>query len=387
MATKRLASIDILRALTMFLMIFVNDLWTLSDYPKWLGHTLAHEDGMGLADVVFPAFLFIVGLSIPLAIQARRKKGDGWVVILAHIAVRTVALLVMGFFMVNLENIDKSNLLIAKELWQILMIVSFVLIWNHYQDRKVWGIDRRWFQALGVLILIFLAVIYHGGTTDQPTGMRPYWWGILGLIGWGYLVCAILYLFSKDRIWLVAIFLGTFIFLNAQESLWDNSIELVVSAAIYSMVMAGVLITLILQYFMKRDKLWILVGSLLVLGALFLLFGFWTRGEWEISKIRSTPSWATICIGISLWFFIIIYLLADRLNFTRWAKPLAPAGRSTLTCYLVPYVAYALMGIFDWQAPEIFTQGLVGILKSLLFAYIIIFITGLLEKVNIKLKI
>ena len=72
--TLRIASIDIFRALTMLLMIFVNDLWTLNNIPEWLGHRPADYDGMGLADVVFPAFLFIVGLSIPFAIKSRRER-------------------------------------------------------------------------------------------------------------------------------------------------------------------------------------------------------------------------------------------------------------------------------------------------------------------------
>ena len=65
---RRISTIDILRALTMVLMIFVNDLWSLTNIPGWLGHVDAGVDGIGLADVVFPAFLFIVGLSIPQAI-------------------------------------------------------------------------------------------------------------------------------------------------------------------------------------------------------------------------------------------------------------------------------------------------------------------------------
>lgn len=73
--TSRIASIDILRAITMVLMIFVNDLWSLQDIPAWLGHVTREADGMGLADTVFPAFLFIVGMSIPFAVASRRKKG------------------------------------------------------------------------------------------------------------------------------------------------------------------------------------------------------------------------------------------------------------------------------------------------------------------------
>ncbi|MGV3599658.1 MAG: heparan-alpha-glucosaminide N-acetyltransferase domain-containing protein [Dyadobacter fermentans] len=63
-SSLRLDSIDVFRAVTMFLMIFVNDFWTLEGVPEWLEHSKAEEDAMGLSDVVFPAFLFIVGLSI-----------------------------------------------------------------------------------------------------------------------------------------------------------------------------------------------------------------------------------------------------------------------------------------------------------------------------------
>ena len=72
----RIASIDILRALTMLLMIWVNDFWSLTGVPKWLGHAAASEDYMGFSDIIFPLFLFIVGLSIPLAIENRMAKGN-----------------------------------------------------------------------------------------------------------------------------------------------------------------------------------------------------------------------------------------------------------------------------------------------------------------------
>src|SRR5262245_16069617 len=112
--TQRLASIDVFRALTMLLMIFVNDLWSLTNIPQWLEHTQANEDGMGLADVVFPAFLFIVGLSLPFAIGSRWAKGASQSSILKHILVRTIALLVMGFFHVNMESYNSEAALLPK---------------------------------------------------------------------------------------------------------------------------------------------------------------------------------------------------------------------------------------------------------------------------------
>src|SRR4030095_15094374 len=72
----RVVTIDIVRALTMVLMIFVNDLGSLKGIPLWLEHVEPGVDGIGLADVVFPAFLFIVGLSLPFAIDHRRTQGD-----------------------------------------------------------------------------------------------------------------------------------------------------------------------------------------------------------------------------------------------------------------------------------------------------------------------
>ena len=68
-------AIDMLRALTMTLMIFVNDFWKIHDVPHWMEHARWGEDFMGLADFVYPAFLFCVGMSVPYAIENRYRKG------------------------------------------------------------------------------------------------------------------------------------------------------------------------------------------------------------------------------------------------------------------------------------------------------------------------
>ena len=73
--SRRNLAIDMLRALTMFTMIFVNDFWKVHDVPHWLEHATYGEDFMGLADIVFPCFLFAVGMSIPYALEGRYSKG------------------------------------------------------------------------------------------------------------------------------------------------------------------------------------------------------------------------------------------------------------------------------------------------------------------------
>jgi heparan-alpha-glucosaminide N-acetyltransferase len=82
---RRLPAIDCFRALTMYLMIFVNDVAGVVNIPKWIGHTQAQEDGMGFADTIFPAFLFIVGLSLPHAIGNRLSKGQSFLQIALHL--------------------------------------------------------------------------------------------------------------------------------------------------------------------------------------------------------------------------------------------------------------------------------------------------------------
>jgi predicted acyltransferase len=130
-----------------------------------------------------------------------------------------------------------------------------------------------------------------------------------------------------------------------------------------------------------------LLPSLIVLATLLFLFGFLTRPVWGISKILATPSWTAICAGISMLSFGSLYLLADRGRVTGWAQIIEPAGTSTLTCYLVPYFAYPLWGFTGWQLPDMLTGGAIGIVKSILFALLIIQVTGLLGKLHIRLKI
>lgn len=389
----RIASIDIFRALTMLLMIFVNDLWSLSDIPEWLGHKAAKEDGMGLADVVFPAFLFIVGLSIPMAIKARQKKGEGVVEIMLHITKRSLALIVMGVMMVNLENINRELTLISKQLWQILMALAFILIWNNYRDKKAFGKVPEWVMQLGgVAILVFLAAIYKGGTVEEPAWLDTHWWGILGLIGWAYLLCSLLYLFIGDRLWLVGIVFVALYALNVHEM---NGLlggipkrPFVVSASNHASVFSGVLLSIVLGYFTKANKLRLFIMASLAIAALLFVFGVLTRPEWGISKIRATPSWTAICAAISTLTFLLVYMIADVWKKTSWAGFLAPAGRSTLTCYIVPYWFYPIfMATIAAVLPAWATVGLVGLLKSLGFSLLVIYITSWLEKWNIRLKV
>ncbi|SEJ29618.1 protein of unknown function [Dyadobacter koreensis] len=391
---NRLDSIDIFRAVTMFLMIFVNDLWTLEGVPKWLEHSAGPDDAMGFSDIIFPCFLFIVGLSIPFAISNRKSKGDTDTTILMHIGERTFALLLMGFFTVNLENAH-SEMMISKYVWQIFMVIGFFLIWNVYPGDSGKKSFYTLLKFIGYMILAGLAIIYKGGEGDDITWMKPHWYGILGLIGWSYLLCATIYLFILDRTVLIIIawlffvlfnladFAGVLKFLDElKQQVW-----IVGSGSMPGFTMGGVAASVIYRKYSNRIAPLTFIAILVALGILSLIYGFGTRPFWGISKIRATPSWLGICSGISFIAFAFFYWLTDLNGRKNWAQILKPAGTSTLTCYLIPYIWYAVITIAGISLPMIVRTGLVGIIKSLIFSLLVVVLTGLINKIGIRLKI
>ena len=190
---RRNGALDMLRGLTMFLMIFVNDLWTVGDVPHWLEHAGTHEDMMGLADIVFPMFLFAVGMSIPYAIEHRFAKRISGEKTLAHIISRTFALLVMGVFLVNANGRMAPILGCGDWLFTLLAILGFFLVWNAYPESSKAG---RWLRGAGIVLLLALAVVYR---TEDGGFLKARWWGILGMIGWAYLFTAVAWMLCRKR--------------------------------------------------------------------------------------------------------------------------------------------------------------------------------------------
>jgi predicted acyltransferase len=393
MTTRRLGSIDVLRALTMYLMVFVNDLWTDKKIPEWLEHAPAKADAMGFADIIFPAFLFIVGLSIPYSQQSRIDRGQSRPFIFGHIVLRSLALIVMGFFQMNLENYS-SQALLPQAIWEILITVSFFLIWLDYPKEK-----RKlsiWLQSLGIAILILMAIIYKGNSPNGIIWLQPHWWGILGLIGWAYFSCATITLFGGERLLVLLAFFVFFVFFNASVMLdWPyftgpfrhliGSLGLG-NASNASVTMSGVITAVLYRKF--RDRAVKIEIILIAMAVALFIFGFSTRPLWGISKIRATPSWTTICSAISILAFAILIFLVDKKGKENWFKIIKPAGTSTLTCYLLPYFHNAIfISLIGIHLPLIMRTGVAGIIKSLVFALIIVLITGWLEKRRLRLKI
>jgi len=392
MKNTRIVSIDILRALTMLLMIWVNDFWSLTGIPKWLKHASATEDYLGFSDIIFPLFLFIVGLSIPFAIQQRKLAGASTFSTARHIIIRSISLLIIGVFMVNYESAHHASIVIGKNYWTLLMALGVVLIWMHWKKSPV---PKKWhipIQLSGLLILVFLAIIYKGGATGE-LWMRTQWWGILGLIGWAYAVNALVYLFSKgNTIIMVGLLLlfNTLAVLNHAEMLpplkgFASYFSTIYSGTIPAFTAAGIVASLLYKKLSANHSK--LIFALVLIGVITVAYGFAMRPYWGISKIQGTPAWIGICTGIGFMSFALFYYIADVKKRTNWAKIIAPAGTATLTCYLIPYFVYPLRNLSTFRFPDFLNAGVIGLLGSLVFALLVVVFTGWMEKKGFKLKL
>ena len=384
---KRLQSIDIFRALTMFFMIFVNDVDGVTNIPTWIKHAHADEDALGFADTIFPLFLFIVGLSIPLAFNKRMKSGEKKLNIAVHILLRSLALIVMGVFHVNLENYSDTAFL-PKAVFEIIITLAFFLIWLDYKN--ISATKENLLKATGIIMLIAMAFLYKGEMNNAIVGMRTQWWGILGLIGWGYLTCSLIYLFFNGDFYAMIIALIFLLFFNIITHLPGNffqpiqSIPLFVGhGAMAGLIMAGVVTSLVYSR-TKQSSSNRFFSTFIILSAVFIVFGFLTRPIAGISKIHDTPAWVGICTGIGIAVFAFLIYLTDIKGKGTWFEIIKPAGTSTLTCYLLPYLLYSLFLLINFNYPYFLSQGIGGIIRSFAVAFVVIFITGLLEKKHLR---
>ena len=390
---RRNGAIDMLRGLTMFLMIFVNDFWTIGDVPHWLEHAATHEDAMGLSDIVFPLFLFVVGLSIPYAIERRFQKLIPAEKTLGHILSRTFALLVMGVFFVNADGRMAPFLGCGDWLFKLLAILGFFLVWNAYPEQFKAG---KWLRGAGIILLIALAVTYR---TDSGGLMKARWWGILGLIGWAYLFGAVAWLLCRKRtgalslVWLGLIGLNLLttatrdgeMLLDGGNLLQDFARALNLGNGSSALMVATGMLVAVQEKNFGREP----AGRKLLYAALSvgILIGFGTAAheDWIISKNIGTLPWCFYVGAIGITLYTLLRLLEEK-GWTGWFAPFRPAGMATLTVYLLPDVYYAVSEALGLSSPA-WLAGPLGLVKCAAFAFLCIGTAWALGKAGVKIKI
>lgn len=396
LTARRVLSIDVFRGITIFTMMFVNELAGITDIPRWMKHFPADVDGMTFVDLVFPAFLFIVGMSIPFAIQARLSKGDSTQDVLKHLGLRSLALIVIGVFMVNGESGYLAEaMVIPISLWTLLMFGCVFLIWSHYA-KSLPPLLVHGGKILGVLGLLVLWGLYRGA---DGAGMTPQWWGILGLIGWAYLIAGAIYILSchcPTPLWqlisLIAsalVLLMIFFILDAikgqdipvLQTLADNNVNHTHAA----IVLGGIILSLLFYHPGLRSfgqQHYFIFTS--VVGLLAFI-------SWEfspISKIWGTPSWALFSVMFCCIIFGLIYWMVEVYKKQAWCRLFEPAAVNPLLVYILPYILLSLMALLGISLrPAFFNAGTAGIIWSFGFAIAIMLIGAGLTRLGLRLKL
>jgi heparan-alpha-glucosaminide N-acetyltransferase len=393
---SRVVSIDIFRGLTMAVMIFVNELADVRGLPWWTYHAPGNVNVMTYVDMVFPFFLFIVGMSLPLSIAQRLKRNSSLPALWGHVVIRVLGLVVLGLIVANAGRADPARMGFSGSLWALLGLTCAALYLNIYVKSGRYPWYSRVLRLVGIAGVIVLFALFrrttHAGHVAWIDGSYP---EILGLIGYSYLAVAILYIPTRRWAWapyiwfallvtLCALFAGKVIGLPGHIPLylWPFG-----NGAMACIVMAGVITSSIFLGADRPPARWRAMSIAAGFGLLMLAAGkaFTPLG---ISKIRATPTWSLYSIGGAVLLFTLLYWICDVKQWTRWAVSVRAAGSNTLMAYLLPDLWYFLTVATGATYLEThFNWGWPGVVKTSLFTLLILALAAVLTKARVRLQL
>ncbi|XP_055631012.1 heparan-alpha-glucosaminide N-acetyltransferase [Toxorhynchites rutilus septentrionalis] len=174
----RLNSLDTFRGIAIVVMIFAN---SGGGHYWWFEH--ATWNGLHVADLVFPWFLFIMGVCIPIALRSQLSKNTRRVTILKNITIRSLKLFFIGLCLNSINGPNLSDLRLFGVLQRFgvaYFVVSVIHLYCYTEDvqfqntlaRSISDILRLWkhWLIVTVNVLIYLLVIFLAPTPDCPSG-------------------------------------------------------------------------------------------------------------------------------------------------------------------------------------------------------------------------
>ena len=377
----RVASVDVLRGFVMFLMLFVNDVAGVKGIPHWMKH-FHGRDGMTFVDIVFPAFLFIVGMSIPLALRNRVARGEPTWKLTLHALARVATLLVLGLFMVNMEEHEQAGW--RAGLFPSLFYAAAILACVRW-PRFSFGI-----RLAGAIGLGLLAGAYH----PVKGGWAHSWWGILGLIGWAYLVGFVVYMLVRDRPAALAgaVALLYALFIADRGGLFDDTwlgdfVSVGEALGTHAAItVAGVLLIVLAQQpatsARQRISTAILLGSAFAVGAILV------RQPWGINKNNATPAWGLWASAFTCWTWVIFHWFNDVWGWSRGWGLLRDLGRNALLAYLIHPLLASVLELTNIETYDsLGATPAVGIARSLVLSAIIMTVVALLYRRGVRIRI
>ncbi len=297
--TQRLYSLDVFRGITVAAMILVNNPGSWDTvYPPLLH---AHWNGATPTDLIFPFFLFIVGVSVHFAYQAKLTEGLTQKVFF-KILKRTVIIFSLGIFLSLFPKFDFSVVRIPGVLQRISLVFFFCSL-IYFKASWLAQIRIAIILLLTYFILMTMVPVPSFGSANlEPETNLGAWLDRLLLDG---------------HLW-------------AQSKTWDPEGLLGTIPAIATGILGmltGKLFTSIIEP--ERKTTWLFfVGALLILSGLAWGLAF------PINKSLWTSSFVLYAAGIAMQFLAGLYWLIDVQGYKKWSTPFIYYGTNAIFVFV-----------------------------------------------------
>ena len=314
----RLISLDVFRGITIAGMVLVNNpgSWATIYWP--LAHAQWH--GWTPTDLIFPFFVFIVGVAIPLAFARRVEKGGSKRDLYLKIIRRTLIIFALGMFLAGFPFFELSTIRIPGVLQRLAVCYLFASIIS--LNTKV---------RTQVIIAIALPIIY--------------WLIMTRLHAPGFATGDL----SKEGS--VASFVDRVIFgphIWRQGKVYDPEGLLSTIPAIAT-AMFGVLTG---QWIRTNKSGYEKVAGLFVAGAVCIVIGWAWNPSFPINKPLWTSSYVFFTGGLALEFLALCYWLIDIKKSQWWTKPFVVFGVNAITLFVGSGVMARLLGLIKLPAGD-----------------------------------
>lgn len=329
----RLLSLDVFRGMTIAGMILVNNPGTWNHIYWPLEH--AEWNGWTPTDLIFPFFLFIVGVSITLAF-ARRVEGGGsqrdlyWKIIR-----RTLLIYAFGFFLAGFPHFNLSTIRLTGVLQRIsvcYLIASIIFLKTKWRTQIV---------ITAVLLFGYWALMKLTPIPGSAVG---------DLSKQGSLASYVDRLVLGNHIW------------KGGDKIYDPEGFLSTIPAIATTITGILTGHWLRQPREARDKLkgMALIGvACIVVG---LLWGHW----FPINKALWTSSYVVFTTGAALLLLSLCYWLIDIKGYKRWALPFVIFGVNALAVFVLSGLLARIMSLIQTTRAD----GTAGNLQTYLFDHL-----------------
>lgn len=314
----RLISLDVFRGITIAGMVLVNNPGSWSSIYWALGHAPWH--GWTPTDLIFPFFVFIVGVAIPLAFARRVEQGGSKRDLYLKIIRRTLIIFALGMFLAGFPYFELSTIRIPGVLQRLAVCYLFASV--IFLNTKV---------RTQIIITVALLIIY--------------WLIMTRLHAPGFAVGDL----SKEGS--VASFVDRVVFgphIWRQGKVYDPEGLLSTIPAIAT-ALFGVLCG---QWIRTNKSGYEKVAGLFVAGAVCIVIGWAWNPFFPINKPLWTSSYVFFTGGLALEFLALCYWLIDIKKIQWWTKPFVVFGVNAIALFVGSGVMARLLGLIKVPASD-----------------------------------